>query len=55
MQAATADKVTTGVPGLDDILGGGLPRGGVYLEFHGRLTGVPTFVGGTEGLIAERP
>src|ERR1700744_6504381 len=26
-----ANSVTTGVPGLDDIVGGGLVRGGVYL------------------------
>jgi circadian clock protein KaiC len=31
MQDATADRVKTGVPGLDEILGGGLPRNGVYL------------------------
>lgn len=26
-----ADKVNTGVPGLDDVLGGGLPRAGIFL------------------------
>jgi circadian clock protein KaiC len=29
--AVFADRVTTGIPGLDEVLGGGLPRGHIYL------------------------
>ena len=31
MADSSPPKVATGVPGLDDVLGGGLPRGRLYL------------------------
>jgi circadian clock protein KaiC len=36
MKSALSEKCTTGVPGLDDILSGGIPRGNLYL-----LQGLP--------------
>lgn len=31
MRFTDGEKISTGIPGLNDVLGGGLPRNGIYL------------------------
>jgi hypothetical protein len=60
-QSHASQIVSLGIPGLDNVLGGGLPLGRLYLiqgeplnEFQGILTGVPNYRGEAGPLLKRR-